>query len=73
MTERKRVSKGKMNWAQSALERRSVHHGRYPPPLTTLLQRVAAKQHCQNFAKHKILTNYFEFSEIGEKFSETQN
>ena len=29
-----------------------------PPPPPLLLHRVAAKQHCANFAKHKILTKF---------------
>ena len=29
-----------------------------PPPPPPLLHRVAAKQHCTNFTKHKILTKF---------------
>ena len=48
-----------MNREQSALEAEGGP-GRYRPASPTpLLHRVAAKQHCQNFAKHKILTKLF--------------
>ena len=39
------------------------------PPLTPLLHRVAAKQHCQNFAKHKIVIKFFlNFTKSEENF-----
>ena len=40
------------------------------PPL--LLHRVAAKQHCANFTKHKILTKLFQIRKIRGKFREIQ-
>ena len=57
--------------AQSALAgrvRKALRAGL--PPL--LLHRVAAKQHCANFAKHEILTKLFEIPEIRGKFREIQ-
>ena len=39
-----------------------------PPPPPPLLHRVAAKQHCTNFTKHKILTKLFWISRNFTKF-----
>ena len=55
--------------------------GRYgpvpPPPPPPLLHRVAAKQHCKNFAIHKIWQIYFNFTKFPEILSKilwnTQN
>ena len=52
--------KGKTNSWQSALARRVRQGCTGPcPSLTPLPNRVAVKQDCQNFAKHKILTKLF--------------
>ena len=41
-----------------------------PPPPPPLLHRVVAKQHCTNFAKHKILAKLFWISRNFVKFHE---
>ena len=45
-------------------------HSPLPPPSPPLLHRVAAKQHCTNFAKHKILMKLFRISQNFAKFQE---